>query len=371
MKKRGISPLIATVLLLGFTVVLSVIVVTWVSQTVQEEQDKTDDLVQANNKCLDIVGAYSETFNYGPGTYNLKLLNNKGIDFEFRVLWMDSAGSIGNQSNSSVAKYSSVIVNSNAVSEGTYSKVKVIPFVNVGDGKFVDCGSTEISIELESVVTSLPGNGACEANENCSDSGGDCDGYQVDCLSGQICHLGSCVTFVPGNGYCEPYETCVNSAGDCEGKQANCPAGQICFMGGCGGECSVGQAGCFQGGCPVGTIFYSFNVECTGIAPDCCLIPPATCGLVGTCDTGEGESCLNCNGDCLGFQADCSAGGMCMDYDESGTPNTPSCLETCNAGAGRCFDVGGPPLCPHPNYPNHDPTGDWECSSGHNQCCMP
>ncbi len=148
MNKKGISPLIATVLIIGFTIVLAVLVITWITETVKTQTDTADSLTDANTKCLALLGGYSETFTYSSGAYHMSLVNIKSNPFDFHTLWLGSSdGSIGNSSTVSVAGYESVTVTSNDVSQGDYSKVKIIPFFIV-DGKEYECGTKEIDIEL-------------------------------------------------------------------------------------------------------------------------------------------------------------------------------------------------------------------------------
>ena len=55
--KKGISPLISTVLIIGFTIVLAVLVITWISGTVDDTTSETDCMTDAQNICLDSIGA--------------------------------------------------------------------------------------------------------------------------------------------------------------------------------------------------------------------------------------------------------------------------------------------------------------------------
>ena len=51
MSKRGISPLIATVLLVGFTVALAAVVITWGGRFIQQTQDDVDRSTKLGLSC--------------------------------------------------------------------------------------------------------------------------------------------------------------------------------------------------------------------------------------------------------------------------------------------------------------------------------
>lgn len=55
MKKRGISPLIATVLLIGFIIALVAVVMLWGKGFIQEKAEKEGELAQAQLSCTRII----------------------------------------------------------------------------------------------------------------------------------------------------------------------------------------------------------------------------------------------------------------------------------------------------------------------------
>jgi len=54
MNKKGISPLIATVLLIGFTVVMGVLVFNWVGNLIEGTQKTTGSQVESTLKCAGV-----------------------------------------------------------------------------------------------------------------------------------------------------------------------------------------------------------------------------------------------------------------------------------------------------------------------------
>jgi flagellin-like protein len=77
--KKGISPLIATVLIIGFTIVIAVLVITWINNLVTDETDNVACESDALSKCINNVVSYSAA--HTTGTTNVKLtIDNSGAD---------------------------------------------------------------------------------------------------------------------------------------------------------------------------------------------------------------------------------------------------------------------------------------------------
>jgi flagellin-like protein len=88
MDKRGISPLIATVLIIGFTIVLAVLVITWISGTVTDQTDLTDCMVEVESVCLETIGKISGTAVYSGagGIYDISLSNDGSNELEIKAI---------------------------------------------------------------------------------------------------------------------------------------------------------------------------------------------------------------------------------------------------------------------------------------------
>ena len=146
--------------------------------------------------------------------------------------------------------------------------------------------------------TCTPGNGVCEAGE-------DCRSVPVDCsqVSGALC----------GNGLCEASdgENCVTCAADCAGKQQGSAAKQFC----CGfddGEVT-NPVGCGIGPDDARCIDATTNTFCR-VAPRV----PACCGDA-MCEGAE--SSANCVADCFDTDSDGVPDAIDSDDDNDGVPD--------------------------------------------------
>ncbi len=91
MQKRGISPLIATVLLIGFTIVLATILINYVGKTTEKEQTRTERILKCQDvelSILDVCYIADET-NVFNRHLKIKIENKKPSEllkgFEIRV----------------------------------------------------------------------------------------------------------------------------------------------------------------------------------------------------------------------------------------------------------------------------------------------
>ncbi len=130
MYKRGISPLIATILLIGFTVILSFIVVNWIQGSIEDQTDDPVFDVELQNICLaaqtDFEFFFFENSFVG---YSINVKNTGPNDFDdVKVLWVDSFGSIGNVSFSGPLQGFGN-VRSAANPSGVYDSVRIVPII--------------------------------------------------------------------------------------------------------------------------------------------------------------------------------------------------------------------------------------------------
>lgn len=70
--KKGVSPLIATVLIIGFTIVIAALVITWGTNLFKKTQQQTGELSEINLACTEVLGGMTLTANVDP-------VNNPGI----------------------------------------------------------------------------------------------------------------------------------------------------------------------------------------------------------------------------------------------------------------------------------------------------
>jgi len=146
MNERGISPLIATVLIIGFTVILSVVVYTFVTSTVQEGIIDAETKIELGNLCLNSNVDYTIECHLGP-YLRMRANNNGNTNITGLVVSIDKdVGTDVLASNLSLGPYGAKIL---------YSKFQGLPEEIEGvrfsprftfDSNTYDCtGSREIS----------------------------------------------------------------------------------------------------------------------------------------------------------------------------------------------------------------------------------
>ena len=88
MRKKGISPLLATVLIIGFTIVLAALLIQWGGGLFKSIQEETDETSQLNIACTDLLTGLEVNPSKGEDFVNLVIDNtkNRAIEgFVFRV----------------------------------------------------------------------------------------------------------------------------------------------------------------------------------------------------------------------------------------------------------------------------------------------
>ncbi|MBM3199694.1 hypothetical protein FJZ53_02065 [Candidatus Woesearchaeota archaeon] len=93
MEKKGISPLIATVLILGFTVALAAVIMTWGTSFTKDMQKKTSENTDIQMKCAtDVVFNIKAVKNTTAG-YDITIANDGNEDiaeWRFRLYESDT-----------------------------------------------------------------------------------------------------------------------------------------------------------------------------------------------------------------------------------------------------------------------------------------
>jgi len=100
MGKKGISPLIATVLILGFTVALGAVIMTWGTKFVDDMQTSTKETADVQMACATDVSFELQNvcWNNSAGDYKITVANNgdKKID-KFKVRFYKSSDNVQQQ----------------------------------------------------------------------------------------------------------------------------------------------------------------------------------------------------------------------------------------------------------------------------------
>jgi len=185
----------------------------------------------------------------------------------------------------------------------------------------------------------------CDADEGCTCS--DCDGEQDACILGLLCSIfdTGCCTSTSDNE-CNPY--CAFVDPDC--GPADCgngimELGEECDLGtrndvtnsGCLADCTLEVIIPGENGCPEGTTLCSdgtCSLNCyqtdEGVAP---------CNNDGYCDTGEGCTCSDCDGE----EDTCESGLLCSLVDQACCNNDEDdfCNEYCAFVDPDCESSGG------------------------------
>lgn len=150
MNKRGISPLIATVLIIGFTVALAAVIMTWgqsFSKGIQEqtEETSTQQITCAQDVMFDITNVCETTTD---GTYKITIANNgnKKID-KFKVRYYEAADDVvpmdvtfGTGDDAGIVAFGIESDSSVASTQSDVVKIEAIPVITL-EGKEITCSS--------------------------------------------------------------------------------------------------------------------------------------------------------------------------------------------------------------------------------------
>lgn len=150
--KKGISPLIATVLLIGFAIALAVLVYFWWGNVLREQAQKQlveSPIICAEQVELNLKDTTCYTNQPSPDYYVLLYLENKGSvaidDFRVRVLGSKSSVTvtIGDSLRKTQSKQTSVKYD--LVSLGEVKEVIVEPIIIRG-GKSTTCREQRVTL---------------------------------------------------------------------------------------------------------------------------------------------------------------------------------------------------------------------------------
>lgn len=151
--KRGISPLIATVLIIGFVIVLALVVVTWGGGFIKSTTKETGETALKQIDCLqDInIDISSACDNYGSVVVNV--VNNGETDIlKFLVKTNIGAGeTLSGVSGFGGALLGAVVVDSEPVNPEKISYVELIPVVEEGVCKGLSFKEKEITGGCEKI----------------------------------------------------------------------------------------------------------------------------------------------------------------------------------------------------------------------------
>lgn len=147
MKKRGISPLIATVLLIGFVVALLIIVMLWGRGYIEEVKQKEGTTALQKLSCSTDIGIDVTNINIAGNNLDITIENRKEkIDaFTFRCTEQSGNVKLVNLDNGLDA-YSSGSFTIACLS--TTKQVDVIPKLRIGKDVYEPCSDQHVIYDL-------------------------------------------------------------------------------------------------------------------------------------------------------------------------------------------------------------------------------
>lgn len=147
MKKRGISPLIATVLLIGFVVAAAAVVMIWTRGFVGELQEKEGGQSSARLSCATDVEIGVRDLTFGSGQMTVVVENKRGkVDgFIFVVQGATDSASVESATTLESGEIANIDFSYDSITVGQPDKVDIIPRLKLGKGVYQPCPDKKIT----------------------------------------------------------------------------------------------------------------------------------------------------------------------------------------------------------------------------------
>jgi len=145
--KKAISPLIATVLIIGFTIVLAAVVIQWGSQLVERLKGQTDINIEKTDACQKFTDlSITKIVATAPSaTVTIDNKNDKVMEGFVLRAYLDDGSVTPATITTQVPAFGS---GSGTVPfTGTLTQVGVVPQVKLSDDKIYQCGDQEVKKE--------------------------------------------------------------------------------------------------------------------------------------------------------------------------------------------------------------------------------
>ena len=151
LSKKGVSPLIATVLLVGFTVSLVALVIVWARGFITEKAQKEDILAQARIKCQSLT--FDVTYLAQGGSSLTARVKNTGAQnsdgFIFRIKGADEVQPL--ETTDIIKRADSREIQTEIGGDvGIVSSVDIIPRIRAGKGTYVPCSGQHKEARVKS-----------------------------------------------------------------------------------------------------------------------------------------------------------------------------------------------------------------------------
>ena len=143
LSKKGISPLIATVLLIGFTIALIALVMLWANKFITEKAMKEDIMAQTRIRCQSL--SFDVTFFSQTGTNLVARIKNTGSQNIDGFIWQAKSD---NQVQpvellDIIKKADTRQVDATIDVADTVTSVNIIPRLKAGKGTYVPCSGQQ------------------------------------------------------------------------------------------------------------------------------------------------------------------------------------------------------------------------------------
>ena len=137
MQKRGISPLIATILIIGFTILLTALVMQWVTSLFKGTQEQSASISEEKTKCASISNLVVAILSQNP--VKIRLDNNNDINIGGFVLRQYAGDSllVEKREEPIDALGSKIIIFTST--NLTVTKIDLFPMIKLTDGRIAAC----------------------------------------------------------------------------------------------------------------------------------------------------------------------------------------------------------------------------------------
>lgn len=152
-KKKGVSPLVATVLLISFTVAIIVLVIIWGRNYIEEKAQKEGTLAELGSECMNVDFGFVEACRKGtPEVLSITLKNKKPRAIDAFVFQFKEGGSIDPVDVLQKLPGDEQKTFEVAPKEPGFfpaDSVNMIPRLKAGAGVYVPCSSKALEIKAD------------------------------------------------------------------------------------------------------------------------------------------------------------------------------------------------------------------------------
>lgn len=144
--KRGISPLVATVILVGVVIALATLIWFWYGKVIEAQTDKA--AISSIQACAQDVDFEIKSLCLEQSTKTIRFkAQNSGIAIpRFKVVFTGDSGSVSQDSSIGVSTATTQDITVTYTQDvGAISNIRITPFIVKGEAKYCEDQSKEIS----------------------------------------------------------------------------------------------------------------------------------------------------------------------------------------------------------------------------------